>query len=410
MVEPTGIVVQKYGGTSLATPERIKQVAARVVEEKKAGKHVIVVVSAMGDSTDRLLDLAKAVSSRPPKRELDMLLTAGERISMSLLSMAISDLGFQAISFTGSQSGIVTDNVHTRAQILDVRAYRVKEELQKGKIVIVAGFQGVSPDKEVTTLGRGGSDTTCVALAAAFNAEKCEIYTDVDGIYTADPRIVPKARKIESISYDEMIEFAFSGAGVLHWRCVDIAKRFGVNIHVRSSFKQEKGTMVTGNQNIETHGIRGITHELDLTRINLFEVDDAIEACCKLLERLESLDIPAKSLQVTTTSDRKKSISITIPTSEIEMITSELSQVLPTKRSSVDKRIASISVIGHGLYSRPGLARHVLECLRSSGIEPDTILTSGITLTVLTKSKDVDSAIRRLHTDLGLDSTHSEEQ
>ncbi len=404
------IVVQKYGGTSLANPQRIKEVARRVVEEKKAGNDVIVVVSAMGDSTDRLLDLAREVSARPPKRELDMLLTAGERISMSLLSMAIADLGFQAISFTGSQSGIVTDNVHTRAQILDVRAYRVREELQKGKIVIVAGFQGVSPDKEVTTLGRGGSDTTCVALAAAFNAERCEIYTDVDGVYTADPRIVPKARKIESISYDEMIEFAFSGAGVLHWRCVDIARRFGVNIHVRSSFNKEKGTMVTANQDIETHGVRGITHELDLVRINLFGVRDAIETCCGLLEKLESLDIPAKSLQVSSSPDGRKTISIIIPGSETQLIKAELATELSSQNSIVDEGIASISIIGHGLYSRPGLARHVLDSLRRSGIEPESILTSGITLTVLTKSKDIVSAIRKLHSDLGLDSTRSEGQ
>lgn len=399
------VVIQKYGGTSLANPQRIKEVAHRVVEERKSGNDVIVVVSAMGDSTDTLLDLAKQVSARPPKRELDMLLTAGERISMSLLSMAISDLGFQAISFTGSQSGIVTDNFHTRAQILDVRAFRVKQELEKGKIVIVAGFQGVSPDKEVTTLGRGGSDTTCVALAAAFNAEKCEIYKDVDGVYTADPRIVPKARKLESISYDEMIEFAFSGADVLHWRCIDIAKRFGVSVHVRSSFSKEKGTMVSGNQDIETHGIRGITHELDLVRINVFGVEDAIETCCDILEKLERLDIPAKALQMSTSSEGKMVISITIPGDDTQSLRAELASQLSPQNSVIDEGIASISIIGHGIYSRPGLAKHVLDCLKSSGIQPDSILTSGITLTVLTRSKDIVSAIRKLHSDLGLDST-----
>jgi len=255
------LVVQKFGGTSVATPERIRQVASRVVEEKKAGRDVIVVVSAMGDTTDQLVTLAKTVTQNPPKREMDMLLTAGERISMALLSMAISDLGCEAISFTGSQSGIVTDTSHTRAKILDVRAHRVKEELDRGRIVIVAGFQGVSSAKEVTTLGRGGSDTTCVALAAAFSAGECHIFTDVDGVFTADPRSVPEARKIDKISYEEMMELAFCGAGVLHWRSVDVARRFGVKVHVRSSFGKEAGTLVTNRDEIEAAEIKGIAQD-----------------------------------------------------------------------------------------------------------------------------------------------------
>jgi len=400
------LVVQNFGGTSLATPERIKQVASRVVEEKRAGKDIIVVVSAMGDTTDRLFKLAKVVSSNPPKRELDMLLTAGERISMSLLSMAISEMGYEAISFTGSQSGIVTDTAHTRAKIVDVRAFRVKDELTKGKIVIVAGFQGVSPTKEVTTLGRGGSDTTCVALAAAFDAGRCEIFTDVGGVYTADPRLVPNARKLGAISYDEMLELAFCGAGVLHWRSVDIARRFGVDIHVRSSFSKECGTVVTAKEKIERTDIRGITQDLNVVRIAVADPSDPVAVTNRILTTLERFDIPAK-LVVASRLEKKSTVSIVIPKDQIEEITARLAEEPDLNKVSLDDDVATISIVGNGLCARPGVARTVLESLARSGIKPLAISTSGISMTVLARRQNIVAAIRNLHSDLGLDATRN---
>jgi aspartate kinase len=359
-VESSTLVVQKFGGTSLASPERIKMVAAHVAGEKRQGKDVIVVVSAMGDTTDRLFKLATTVSPSPPKRELDMLLTAGERISMALLSMAISDLGYEAISFTGSQSGIVTDTSHTMAKILDVRAHRVGEELAKGRIVIVAGFQGVSPAKEVTTLGRGGSDTTCVALAAAFDAEECDIFTDVSGVYTADPRLVPRAKKIGIISYDEMLELSFCGAEVLHWRSVEVARRFGVRVHVRSAFRKEMGTIVTAREEIETAEIRGITHDSNLVRISVSEVGDAAGLAERMLGALEGADIGVRFLNVFPAGGRSGSISIMLPRGEKEAAVSRISEVLPGVDVDTDEGIATISIVGHGLCSKPGTARKIL--------------------------------------------------
>jgi aspartate kinase len=397
------LIVQKFGGTSLASPERIKSVAAHVAGEKRRGKDVIVVVSAMGDTTDRLFELATTVSPNPPKRELDMLLTAGERISMALLSMAISDLGYEAISFTGSQSGIVTDTSHTMAKILDIRAHRVGEEIAKGRIVIVAGFQGVSPAKEVTTLGRGGSDTTCVALAAAFDAEECDIFTDVDGIYTANPRLVPRARKIEVISYDEMLELSFCGAEVLHWRSVEVARRFGVRVHVRSSFRKEAGTIVTAREEMEGTEIRGITHDLDLVKISINRVDDAARIAERVLGALEAEAIGVRFLNVFPAGDGSGSVSIILCRGDKKKALSRISEALPGANLDIDERIATISVVGHGLCSRPGTARKILASLSSHGLRPELISTSGITMTVAVNQADAVEAIKKLHTDLGLD-------
>jgi aspartate kinase len=400
--ESKTLIVQKFGGTSVATPEKIKEVARRVVEEKKAGKDIIVVVSAMGDTTDRLMSLAQTVTKSPPKRELDMLLTAGERISMALLSMAISDLGHEAISFTGSQSGIVTDTSHTRAKILDVRAHRVREELEKGRIVIVAGFQGVSPAKEVTTLGRGGSDTTCVALAAAFSARECHLFKDVDGVYTADPQLVPWARKIEKISYDEMLELAFCGAGVLHWRSVDIAMRFGVRIHIRSSFGKEMGTIVTAKEEIEPTEIRGITQDLNLAGIRLKHIDRPAEIAGRILEALDREDIGVRFLYISPGPGDRSAVSIMIPLASKDLAVGCISQALPHEKFELDEDIATISIVGQGLTSIPGVARRVMGSLASLDIQPEIISTSGIGLTIaLPKARAVE-AVRRLHCDLGL--------
>ena len=394
------LVVQKFGGTSVATPERIKAVAQRVVEEKRAGKDVIVVVSAMGNATDDLLKLAKTITPDPPKRELDMLLTAGERISMALLSMAISALGCEAISFTGSQSGIVTDTSHTRAKILDVRAHRVREELDRGRIVIVAGFQGVSSTKEVTTLGRGGSDTTCVALAAAFSAGECHIFTDVDGVFTANPRTVPWARKIDRISYDEMLELAYCGAGVLHWRSVDVAKRYGVAVHVRNSFGKEAGTLVT-NDEIETAAIRGIAEDTDLAEIEVGGQGRHLEDAARVLEALRRENIDVRFLDLTGRVAEHLAW-IMIPLDDKAAAVRAISGALPQLRFAVREDVATVSIVGGGLSSMQGVAEKVLASLAAEGITPGRISTSGLTLTIaLPKSRSGD-AVRRLHADLGL--------
>jgi aspartate kinase len=396
------LVVQKFGGTSVATPEKIKMVARRVVEEKRAGKDVIVVVSAMGDTTDELLRLARTITPSPPKRELDMLLTAGERISMALLSMAISDLGHEAISFTGSQSGIVTDTSHTRAKILDVRAFRVKEELDRGRIVIVAGFQGVSPTKEVTTLGRGGSDTTCVALAAAFLAKECHIFTDVDGVFTADPKVVPSARKIDRISYDEMLELAFWGAGVLHWRSVDVAKRFGVRVHVRNSLGKEMGTVVTAKDEIEGAEVRGITQDTNLAAISLGRAERSLETAAGALQAIGRENIEIRFVHMATGPDGGPAATILIPLEESESAARALSSAMPDLAFRMDPDIATVSIVGQGLSSMHGVAATVLASLASLGIIPKTISTSGLTITIVLGRSEAADVVRRLHADLRL--------
>jgi aspartate kinase len=399
------LVVQKFGGTSLASPEKIKRVASLVTQQKQAGKDVIVVVSAMGDTTDDLFRLAKTISPKPPKRELDMLLTAGERISMALLSMAITDQGYEAISFTGSQSGIVTDTSHTRAKILDVRAVRVREEIDKGRIVIVAGFQGVSSAKEVTTLGRGGSDTTCVALAAAFNAQECDVFTDVDGVYTADPRLVSGARKIDKISYEEMLELSFCGAGVLHWRSVNVAKRFGVKVHVRSSFRKEMGTIVTAREEIESAEIRGIAQDLNLAKISISAAENPAAVADNILGQLETTEITVRLLSISPAGSGKGSISLLIERDQAEYARKAIADVVPERNVEIDEDIATISVVGHGLCGRPGIAKRILASLGSLGIRPEIVATSGITMTVALKESQVEPALNKLHSDLGLGAT-----
>jgi aspartate kinase len=396
------LTVMKFGGTSLATPDRIREVAERVTAERAAGNRVIVVVSAMGNTTDELFRLARTISPNPPKREIDMLLTAGERISMALLSMAINEIGYDSISFTGSQSGIVTDTSHTRAKILDVRAFRVKDELEKGRVVIVAGFQGVSPDKEVTTLGRGGSDTTCVALAAAFDAEACEIYTDVDAVFTADPRLVPWAAKIDRISYDEMLEMSFCGAQVLHTRSVEVARRFGVRVHVRSSFRKEMGTIVTSNEEIETADIRGIAHDLDAVMVSFNGIERSEQLARRVLDVLQSSDINLRFVYASRAAGDTENLSFLISGEDRESAVRSLEQNLRDLRFTVDDGVAAVSVIGHGICSSPGVANKILCSLTELGISPRIISTSGITLTVVLDRDRAQEALRKLHSDLGL--------
>jgi aspartate kinase len=399
----SGLVVQKYGGSSLASPERIRSVAEIACAEKRAGRDVIVVVSAMGNTTDRLVDLARTVSSTPSKRELDMLLTAGERISMALLSMAISDLDYQGRSFTGSQSGIVTDTVHTRAKILNVRAFRVKEELDKGRIVIVAGFQGVSSAKEVTTLGRGGSDTTAVALAAAFRAEACEIYTDVEGVFTADPELVPEARKLGAVGYDDMLELSLCGAGVLHWRSIDVARRFGVRIHVRSSFNRKRGTMVTSPEEIELSDILGIAHDDRVVCLRARDCPDPAALASDILAGLEKVEVSVRFMSVTPAGRGKGAVSIVVPAEYAEPAGRALEDLIAAGRIEMDRRCATVSVVGQGLSGTPGVARRVLDSLRSLGIPTPAISISGMSLTAMVERSRVEEAVRHLHQALGLD-------
>ncbi|MFL6175359.1 MAG: aspartate kinase, partial [Ornithinibacter sp.] len=379
------IVVQKYGGSSLADAESIKRVARRIVETKKAGHDVVVAVSAMGDSTDDLLDLARDVSPVPPPRELDMLMTAGERISMALVAMAISDLGYSARSFTGSQAGVITDGVHGKAKIIDVTPGRITEAVGKGHIVIVAGFQGVNPDtNDVTTLGRGGSDTTAVALAAALGADVCEIYTDVDGVFTADPRIVPTARKIDRISYDEMLEMAASGAKVLVLRCVEYARRYGVPVHVRSSFSAHEGTLVTdqpaavadgseGDGPMEQPIIAGVAHDRSEAKITVVGVPDVPGKAARIFEVVagSGVNIDMIVQNVSAAATGRTDISFTLPATDGHAATTALTEHQPDigfTALQLDDTIGKLSLIGAGMRSHPGVSAKLFAALSDAGI------------------------------------------
>ena len=364
-----GIVVQKYGGSSLADASAIKRVARRIVEAKKDGNDVVVAVSAMGDSTDELLELAEQVSPLPPARELDMLLTAGERISMALVAMAISDLGLTARSFTGSQAGVITDSVHGKAKIIDVTPGRISAALDDGHIVIVAGFQGVSQDtKEITTLGRGGTDTTAVALAAALGADVCEIYTDVDGVFTADPRIVPTARQLDNVTYEEMLELAACGAKILHLRCVEYARRYDIPIHVRSSFSQLNGTMVQGSINdeapqegsMEAAIIAGVAHDRSEAKITVVGVPDKVGEAARIFDALAkaaiNLDMIVQNVSVAATN--LTDISFTLPRTDGQTAMAALDALkaeIGFDSLLYDDKIGKISLIGAGMRSHPGV-------------------------------------------------------
>ena len=413
------IVVQKYGGSSLADAQSIKRVARRIAETKKAGHDVVVAVSAMGDSTDDLLDLARDVSPVPPPRELDMLMTAGERISMALVAMAISDLGFSARSFTGSQAGVITDGVHGRAKIIDVTPGRITEALGKNHIVIVAGFQGVSQGtKEITTLGRGGTDTTAVALAAALGAEVCEIYTDVDGVFTADPRIVPSARKIDRISNEEMLELAASGSKVLHLRSVEYARRFDIPIHVRSSFSHKVGTIVTdqpGPQGdaVEAPIIAGVAHDRSEAKVTVVGVPDRPGMAAQIFEAVTVAQINIDMIvqNVSATDTGLTDISFTLPktdgTAAVEALQRIQGEVGFTS-IQYDDQIGKLSLVGAGMRSNPGVSATFFKALANAGVNIEMISTSEIRISVITRDDLLDEAVRAVHTAFGLDSTEGE--
>ncbi|MGA8847784.1 MAG: aspartate kinase [Nocardioides sp.] len=416
-----GIVVQKYGGSSVADAAAIKRVARRIVEAKKAGNDVVVAVSAMGDTTDDLLGLAEAVSPLPPAREMDMLLTAGERISMALVAMAISDLGFSARSFTGSQAGVITDSVHGKAKIIDVTPGRISTALEEGHIVIVAGFQGVSQDtKEITTLGRGGTDTTAVALAAALEADVCEIYTDVDGVFTADPRIVPAARKLDRVTYEEMLELAACGAKILHLRCVEYARRYSIPIHVRSSFSHLDGTVVSGSIEDRTQEdpmeqaiIAGVAHDRSEAKITVVGVPDKVGEAARIFEALAeaqtNLDMIVQNVSAAATN--LTDISFTLPRSDGQSAMAALAALQPEvgfESLLYDDQIGKISLIGAGMRSHPGITAKFFASLAAAGVNIGMISTSEIRISVIVKEEQVDEAVRATHTAFDLDATEVE--
>jgi aspartate kinase len=400
------LVVQKYGGSSVAGPEEIKRVARRIVETAEQGNRVCAVVSAMGDTTDRLLDLAREVSRNPQPREQDMLLTSGERISMALVAMAINDLGHQAESFTGSQAGIVTDTTHGKARIVEMRRGRVHEALEEGTIAIVAGFQGVSTNRDVTTLGRGGSDTTAVAMAAALGADVCEIYTDVDGVYTADPRIVADARKRSQVSYEEMLELAASGARVLALRSVEYARNHGVKLHVRSSFKPDEGTWVLKEEDmLEQAIISGIAHDTSEAKVTIRKVPDRPGVAGLTFRPLAEAAINIGEIVQNTSTDGLADISFTLPENELERaepILEELSRAIGAEGFTTEREIAKISVVGAGMRSNPGVAAAIFESLAEAGINIDIISTSSIRVSCVVPAADVARAVNVIHERLRL--------
>ncbi|GGN06642.1 aspartate kinase [Streptomyces fuscichromogenes] len=413
-----GLVVQKYGGSSVADAEGIKRVAKRIVEAKKNGNQVVVVVSAMGDTTDELIDLAEQVSPMPAGREFDMLLTAGERISMALLAMAIKNLGHEAQSFTGSQAGVITDSVHNKARIIDVTPGRIRTALDEGNIAIVAGFQGVSADKkDITTLGRGGSDTTAVALAAALDAEVCEIYTDVDGVFTADPRVVKKARKIDWIAFEDMLELAASGSKVLLHRCVEYARRYNIPIHVRSSFSGLQGTWVSskpiGDKKVEQAIISGVAHDTSEAKITVVGVPDKPGEAAAIFRTIAdaAINIDMVVQNVSAAATGLTDISFTLPKTEGRRAIDALER----NRSGIgfdslryDDQIGKISLVGAGMKTNPGVTASFFEALSDAGVNIELISTSEIRISVVTRADDVPEAVRAVHTAFGLDSDSDE--
>jgi aspartate kinase len=409
-----GRVVQKYGGSSVADAESIKRVAKRIVATKQQGNDVVVVISAMGDTTDELMDLALKVSPMPPPRELDMLLTAGERMSAALLAMAIADQGLHARSLTGSQAGIITTGTHGNARIIDITPGRITSALDLGDIVIVAGFQGVAQDtKDVTTLGRGASDTTAVALAASLGADHCEIYTDVDGVFTADPRIAPSARRIPQISYEEMLEMAACGAKILHLRCVEYARRENVKVHVRSSFSDKDGTWVSEleeGSEMEQAIISGVAHDRGEAKITLVGVPDQVGEAARIFETVAATEINIDMIvqNVSAVETGKTDISFTLPKSDGQVAIAALRQL----QSSVgfadilyDDRIGKVSVVGVGMRSHPGVTAKFFSALAEAGVNIEMISTSEIRISVVVDADDVDRAVVAAHTAFGLDAT-----
>ena len=411
------LVVQKYGGSSVADAERIKRVAERIVATRREGHDVVVVVSAMGDTTDELIELAEQVVPVPSGREFDMLLTAGERISMALLAMAINSLGYTAQSFTGSQAGVLTTSVHGKARIVGITPGRVEASYQAGNVAIVAGFQGVSPDtKDITTLGRGGSDTTAVALAASLSADVCEIYTDVDGVFTADPRIVPNAKRLNSVTYEEMLELAACGAKILHLRSVEYGRRYGVPIHVRSSFSNKPGTRVSGSMEelpVEQAIISGVAHDRSEAKVTVVGVPDKPGEAAAIFRELAAAEINIDMIvqNISTRGTGRTDVSFTLPATDGAIALAALKKI----KSEVgfedllyDEHIGKLSLIGAGMRSHPGVSATFFSALAEAGVNVEMISTSEIRISVVCRDTDLDSAVRAVHDAFELGSTDEE--
>jgi aspartate kinase len=401
------LIVQKYGGTSVADPDRMRAVAEHVAFTKRHGNDVVVVVSAMGKATDNLIKLANDVSATQPGRELDMLLTTGERVSMALLCMALADRGVAAKSFTGSQVGIVTDTAHGKAKILEVKGDRVRDALAAGNVCVVAGFQGISTDKEITTLGRGGSDTTAVALAAALKADSCEIYTDVTGVFSADPRIVPQARKLAKVNFDEMLEMAGAGSKVLALRSVEFARNHNVPIHVRSSFTWEPGTWITTEEpSMEDPIISGVVTDVSEAKVTVVGVPDQPGVSAALFEPLAAANVNVDMIVQNTSIAGHTDISFTVPLADMkvsEAIVGRVAGEIGATGVNHDADIAKVSLVGAGMKTSPGIAAKMFRTLADGGINIEMISTSTIRISVVIATKDLEPAARALHTAFGLD-------
>lgn len=401
-----GLIVQKFGGSSVANVERIQKVAQRVVSYRNKGYDLIVVVSALGDTTDELIELAAKITSEPSEREMDMLLSTGEQISVALLAMAVHKLGSEAISFTGAQVGIITDKSHTKARIIKINTDRIKEELKKGRIVIVAGFQGVTLEQDITTLGRGGSDLTAVALAKELGADECEIYTDVEGVYTTDPRIEPKARKMQAITYDEMLEMASLGAQVMQARSIEVAKKFDVPIHVRSSFSPNPGTMIIKEvKRMEDVVVRGVTLNKNEAKITICDVPDRPGVAAKIFKELSSSGVNVDMIVQNVSHTRKTDISFTVNKTNAQRamkIAKRVGRQLKVGDVMLDEDIARVSVVGVGMKSHPGVAATMFGELAHNKINIEMISTSDISISCIIQKKFAEIAVKALHGKFGL--------
>jgi aspartate kinase len=403
------IVVQKYGGTSVGSPERINHVADRVAHAREEGNEVVVVVSAMGETTDELLEMASQLTPTPEPRELDMLLTAGERIAMSLLAIAVNARGCRAASYTGSQAGIITDTQHGKAKIVEIRPARIRESLEAGNVVILAGFQGLSTEYDITTLGRGGSDTTAVAMAGALGAGVCEIYTDVDGVFTADPRIEPGARRIDRISYGEMLELAAGGAKVLQLRCVEYARKHGVRLHVRNAAGDQPGTWVVEEDEydmLESALIRGVALDAEEAKVTLDEVPDRPGIAAAIFKAVAAEGIHVDMIVQNVSRDGRTDLSFTLPRADLPRLDAVLSGIVSdvgAVRFETDDDIAKLSLVGAGIKSNPGVAADMFDALAAEGINIDMISTSSIRISCVIRAADAERAVRAVHRRFGLD-------
>jgi aspartate kinase len=395
------LIVQKFGGSSVANVERIQNVARRVVESRKKGDSIVVVVSAMADTTDELIDLSGKINKHPPEREMDMLMSTGEQVSVALLAMAIDKLGCSAISFTGAQVGILTDKSHTKARILDINGRRIHEELKKGKVVIVAGFQGMTAEQEITTLGRGGSDLTAVALAKALSADTCEIYSDVEGIYTADPRIVPDARKLDVISYDEMLEMASLGAQVMQARSVEVAKKFNVIIHARSSFSRRKGTIICKEAKImEDVVVSGVTLNKNESKITICNVPDKPGLAAKIFNAISRKGVSVDMIVQNTSHDRRTDISFTVAkdaSKKAARLTRSIAKDIGAGDVLEDTDVARVSIVGVGMKSHPGIAAKMFNALAEHNVNIEMISTSDISISCIIQKKLAEAAVKAIH-------------